>query len=242
MPTRLDQYLVSFGLAPTRARAADAIARGTVRVDGATARKAGQKVAAGAVVTLDDPAAGYVSRSALKLVAALDLAGIDPTGRACLDIGASTGGFTQVLLERGARHVTALDVGTDQLHPSLVADPRVTEVKANARDLSAAMLLEPPSLTVCDVSFISLTLAMPPALRLTRGACLLLVKPQFEVGRDGVGKGGVVAPDLAEATAERLREWLDDEPDWRSTHLIPSPIHGADGNREWLLAGERTSP
>ena len=194
-----------------------------------------------AVVTLDDPAAGYVSRSALKLVAALDLAGIDPTGRACLDIGASTGGFTQVLLERGARHVTALDVGTDQLHPSLVADPRVTEVKANARDLSAAMLLEPPSLTVCDVSFISLTLAMPPALGLTApgGACVLLVKPQFEAGRGGVGKGGIVAPERGEAIARAMRAWLDGLPGWRSTHVVPSPIHGGDGNREWLLCGAK---
>ena len=241
MSTRLDNHLVTLGLVPTRARAADAIARGCVRVDGVIATKAGQKVADGAAVALQDPASAYVSRAALKLVAGLDLAGLDVSGRECLDVGASTGGFTQVLLERGAVRVTALDVGTDQLHASLRDDPRVVELKANARDLVADMLPGPPSLAVCDVSFISLRLAMPPALDAVTpgGRCVLLVKPQFEIGRGGVGKGGVVDPAEAERVAGAMRDWLDGRPGWRSTHLAPSPIHGGDGNREWLLIGAR---
>ena len=213
-------------------------------MDGRTAAKAGATVAPGAVVVVDDPAAAYVSRAALKLVRGLDLAGIDPSGRECLDVGASTGGFTQVLLERGARRVTALDVGTDQLHPRLRDDPRVVEMKANARDLSADMLPALPVLVVCDVSFISLRLAMPPALALAaRGAaCVLLVKPQFEAGRTGVGKGGLVDPALGERIGRDMRSWLDGQPGWRSTHLAPSPIHGSDGNREWLLAGLKDEP
>ena len=236
---RLDRRLVADGLASTRARAGDAIARGCVTVDGRVAAKAGQKVSEGASIAVDDPARAYVSRAALKLVAGLDRFGLSPAGRVCLDVGASTGGFTQVLLERGAARVFALDVGTDQLAPSLRDDARVLEIKANARELSGDMLPARPSLTVCDVSFISLRLAMPSALALTEdgGACLLLVKPQFEAGRGGVGKGGIVDPALGERIAEDMREWLDGQPGWRSTGLLPSPIDGGDGNREWLLAG-----
>lgn len=236
---RLDQRLVADGLTPSRARAADAIARGCVTVDGTVACKAGQKVAAGATVAVDDPASPYVSRAALKLVAGLDATGISPANLECLDVGASTGGFTQVLLERGAARVTALDVGTDQLAPGLRDDLRVVELKANARDLTADMLPAPPDLVVSDVSFISLRLALPPALSFVRpgGTCLLLVKPQFEAGRGNVGKGGIVAPGPAERIADGMRDWLDGLPGWRSTGLAPSPIAGGDGNREWLLGG-----
>ena len=237
---RLDRALVERGLAPTRARARDAIRRGAVRVDGRSVTKAGAEVDANAPLALDDPAGGYVSRGALKLIAGLDAFGIDVGGRHALDVGASTGGFTQVLLERGATHVTALDVGHGQLAPALRGDARVSVIEGlNARDLVATDLPGPPALVVADVSFISLTLALPPALDLAVAGspCVLLVKPQFEVGREGVGKGGLVAPGLAEVTAERMPAWLDGQSGWRTLGLVPSPIEGGDGNREWLLGG-----
>ena len=239
---RLDLALVARGLAPTRARARDAIRRGTVSVDGTVSARPGADVPDAAALALDDPAAGYVSRAALKLIAGLDAFGIDPTGLNALDVGASTGGFTQVLLERGARHVTALDVGHGQLHPSLRDDGAVHVVEGvNARDLTPDHLLMPPELIVADVSFISITIALPPALKLAASGarCVLLVKPQFEAGRDGVGKGGIVAPALAAAMAERLRDWLNERPGWRALGLVPSPIEGGDGNREWLLGGAK---
>ena len=239
---RLDAYLVETGRYATRSRAADAVRRGCVRVDGALAAKPGQKVSA-PEIWIDDPAKRYVSRAALKLVAALDASGFDPAGRFCLDVGASTGGFTQVLLERGAAHVVALDVGHDQLAGTLRGDRRVTNMEGlNARDLASDDLLRTPDAVVSDVSFISLRLALPPALALAAPGAwtAMLVKPQFETGRGGIGKGGVVAPDEGERIADELRGWLDERPGWRSTHLLPSPIAGADGNREWLLCGTKS--
>lgn len=241
---RLDQLLAERGLFASRSRARDAIARGTVTVDGVPAIKAGQMVDAGAAVAVADPARGYVSRAALKLSPALDLFAIDVTGTNALDVGASTGGFTQVLLERGAAHVTAIDVGHGQLHPAIAADPRVTAIEGlNARDLAAGHLVHgAPDLIVCDVSFISLKIALPPALALAApGArCLLLVKPQFEAGRESIGKGGLLKdPAQGPAIAEDLRRWLDTQPGWRATGIAPSAIEGADGNREFLLAGIR---
>lgn len=241
--TRLDAALVERGLYATRSRAADAVRRGCVRVDGRPAAKAGERVDPAARIAVADDAHPYVSRAALKLVAGLDAGGIAVRGRRALDVGASTGGFTQVLLERGAAHVTALDVGHGQLAPGLRDDPRVTAMEGvNARDLRAADLLHAPEIVVGDVSFISLTLALPPALRLAApGAdAVLLVKPQFEAGRGGVGKGGVVDEAEGATIAERLRGWLDGQAGWRATALLPSPIHGADGNREWLLCGRRS--
>jgi 23S rRNA (cytidine1920-2'-O)/16S rRNA (cytidine1409-2'-O)-methyltransferase len=240
--SRLDQMLVARGLAETRARARDAVLRGHVTVDGRAATKPGETVEDGAVLALDDPAAAYVSRAALKLVAGLDAFGFDVAGRACLDIGASTGGFTQVLLERGARHVAAIDVGHGQMHPRIAGDERVTNVEGlNARDLAAPDLAEPPEAIVSDVSFISLTLALPPALALAapRAIGVFLVKPQFEVGRDGVGKGGLVDPETGRAAADRIRDWLDGRENWRVVGLVPSPIAGGDGNHEFLLGAVR---
>jgi 23S rRNA (cytidine1920-2'-O)/16S rRNA (cytidine1409-2'-O)-methyltransferase len=240
--SRLDQMLVARGLAETRARARDAILRGHVTVDGRAATKPGETVDDGAVLALDDPAAAYVSRAALKLVAGLDAFGFDVAGRACLDIGASTGGFTQVLLERGARHVAAIDVGHGQMHPRIAGDERVTNVEGlNARDLAAPDLAEPPEAIVSDVSFISLTLALPPALALAAPGAIgvFLVKPQFEVGRDGVGKGGLVDPETGRAAADRIRDWLDGRENWRVVGLVPSPIAGGDGNHEFLLGAVR---
>ncbi|GAB4516101.1 MAG: TlyA family RNA methyltransferase [Roseibium sp.] len=241
---RLDQHLVDTGHFPSRARARDAVLRGTVRVDGAVCTKPSQKTAGGAVIAIDDPASGYVSRAALKLIEGLDRFGADPAGRICLDIGASTGGFTQVLLERGARKVHAIDVGHGQLHQSLRADPRVSVREGlNARDLTPGDLGgERPDLIVSDVSFISLSLALPPALEFAAPGAegIFLVKPQFEAGRDRIGKGGLVDPEVAEKVAEELRSWLAVMPGWQAGDMVPSPVRGGDGNAEWLLYGKKT--
>lgn len=241
---RLDELLVRRGLFATRSRARDAIERGTVKVSGAPATKPGLAVADDVEIAVDDPARNYVSRAALKLIAGLDAFGIDPAGCTALDIGASTGGFTQVLLERGAAHVIALDVGHGQIDARLRADPRVTVIEGlNARDLAEEHLRgRLPDLLVSDVSFISLTLALPPALRLAAPGAkgIFLIKPQFEAGREAIGKGGLLRdPQDAPRVAERLRAWLDTVPGWGSIGLVGSPIEGGDGNREYLLAGER---
>ena len=240
---RLDRLLVQRGFYATRARARDAIVRGTVTVDGRTVTKPAFECDADADLAIDDPAACYVSRAALKLKAALEAFDVPVGGAVCLDLGASTGGFTQVLLEQGAAKVHAIDVGHGQIDAALAADERVrlTE-KLNARDLAAVHLGgERPSVIVCDVSFISLTLALPPALLLAapRAHLVALVKPQFEVGKAKIGKGGLVAPDDAEAATETLRRWLGEQPGWVSRALIASPIGGGDGNAEFLLWGEK---
>lgn len=241
---RLDEALVERKLFPTRSRARDAVVRGTVTVDGTVAEKAGQGVRDDAEIVVADPARGYVSRAALKLVAGLDGFGFDPAGATALDIGASTGGFTQVLLRRGAAHVIAVDVGHGQMDAALKADRRVTNLEGvNARALTAGDLAGGvPDFLVSDVSFISLRLALPPALDLaTRGAKgIFLVKPQFEAGRDAIGKGGLLKdPAEGRRVAEELRGWLDAVPGWRAVGLIRSPIEGGDGNREFLLAGTK---
>jgi 23S rRNA (cytidine1920-2'-O)/16S rRNA (cytidine1409-2'-O)-methyltransferase len=242
-PKRLDIALVERGLAPTRARARDAILRGHVTVGGTLASRPAQAVEPDDAITIDDPAAGYVSRSALKLVAGLDRFGYSPNGRIALDLGASTGGFTQVLLTRGARKVFAVDVGHGQLDASLAADPRVVSREGlNARDLVAGDLGETVDAVVADVSFISLKLVLPPALALAapRAWGIFLVKPQFEVGRDHVGKGGIVRdPHLGEKTAADIAAWLEGEMKWKVGGVILSPIEGGDGNREFLVGAER---
>lgn len=239
---RLDELLVLRGLYASRSRARDAVERGAISVDGAVVAKPGQAVPTNSKITADDPAAGYVSRAALKLIAGLDHFGLDPEGSEALDIGASTGGFTQVLLERGAAHVTAFDVGHGQLDGRLRDDPRVTAIEGlNARDLAAEHLGgRRPDFLVCDVSFISLTLALPPALALAApGArAVLLVKPQFEAGREAIGKGGILKdPAEGPRIAEKLRAWLDAQPGWRALGVCDSPVAGGDGNREFLLGG-----
>jgi 23S rRNA (cytidine1920-2'-O)/16S rRNA (cytidine1409-2'-O)-methyltransferase len=239
---RLDELLVSRGLLASRSRARDAVERGTVTVDGRVAAKPGQAVSTSAVIAIDDPAQRYVSRAALKLLAGLDHFGFDPAWSHALDIGASTGGFTQVLLERGAEHVTAIDVGHGQMDAGLQADPRVTSHEGlNARDLTLDHLGgRRPNFLVSDVSFISLRLALSPALDLAAPGArgVFLVKPQFEAGRQAIGKGGLLR-DPAEGAriAEERRQWLDAFPGWRAVGLAPSPIEGGDGNREFLLAG-----
>ncbi|MFN3548364.1 MAG: TlyA family RNA methyltransferase [Mesorhizobium sp.] len=239
---RLDEALVARGLFASRSRARDAILRGTVTVDGLAETKPAHPVAPTAGIAVADPARGYVSRAALKLVAALDAFGLDPAGRIALDIGASTGGFTQVLLERGAGHVVAFDVGHGQLHESLRADPRVTVIEGlNARDLAAAHLGDRRiDMIVSDVSFISLRLALPPALALAVPGALgvFLVKPQFEAGREAIGKGGLLRdPQDGPRVARELADWLAEQSGWRTIGVVPSPIAGGDGNHEFLLAG-----
>lgn len=239
---RLDQLLLNKGLVASRARARDAIQRGTVTVDGRTVTKPAATFAETATISIDDPAQAYVSRAALKLVAALDHFGFDPAGETCLDIGASTGGFTEVLLERGADHVVAVDVGHGQMHPRVADDPRVTNIEGlNARAMTAEDIdNRMVTFVVSDVSFISLKLALPPALAIAEpGArAILLVKPQFEAGRDAISKAGLLKdPDSAPAVAAELERWLVEEMGWRSLGLVPSPIAGGDGNREFLLAG-----
>ncbi len=240
---RLDRLLVARGLFPTRSRAADAIRRGHVRVDGRVVRKPGEKVLATARLEADDPAAGYVSRAALKLLAALETWPVDLAGAVCLDVGASTGGFVQVLLERGARRVYAVDVGHGQLHPRLAGDARVVSLEGvNARALNTALVPEPVDVITADVSFISLTKALPAALALARPGARLwaLVKPQFEAGPAAVGGGGVVRDDAARRQAVReVAAWLERQ-GWQVIGHVPSPIAGADGNREFLLHARKT--
>jgi len=241
-PQRLDQLLVALGLFASRSRSRDAIQRGTVKIDGKVVSKPSLVFNADHDFQIDDPAQDYVSRAALKLVAALDHFGLDPAERVCLDVGASTGGFTEVLLKRGAAHVFSIDVGHDQLHPRLAADPRVTNIEGlNARYLEAQDLDDEPfDFLVSDVSFISLKLALAPALELAEPGshCLLLVKPQFEAGREAISKAGLLKePETAPAVAAELERWLTEDMGWTSLGLIPSPIAGGDGNEEFLLAG-----
>jgi 23S rRNA (cytidine1920-2'-O)/16S rRNA (cytidine1409-2'-O)-methyltransferase len=239
---RLDLALEARGLLPSRARARDAVLRGTVKVNGAVAAKPGQLVGDSDTVTLDDPAAGYVSRAALKLIAGLDAAEIAVTGKVCLDLGASTGGFTQVLLERGAAKVFAVDVGHGQLSPVVADDPRVVAFEGlNARDLGSAQVPEPIDLLVCDISFVSVTkvLAAPLALCGPGAEAVILIKPQFEVGRDYIGKGGIVTD--AEAVAAAVTDVVNFMRDagWSHVISVPSPIEGGDGNRETVAVFRR---
>ena len=239
---RLDQLLVARGLAESRAKAKAAIEAGGVTVDGAPARAASQAVSEEAVVTYVD-AFRWVGRGALKLERALDLWPVAVDSRVVLDVGASTGGFTEVCLDRGAAQVFAVDVGTGQLHPKVAADPRVANLeKTDARDLTPDVITEAPSLIVCDVSFISLSKVLPTALDLAApGADLIpLVKPQFEAdGPKAVGKKGVVKDPAAHAAAvAKVRDWLD-ESGWAVREVADSPITGGDGNVEFLLWAQK---
>ncbi len=236
--TRLDQLLVDSGLAATRSRAADLVRRGAVSVAGVQALKPGALVRSDAALAISPGASPYVSRGGLKLAAALDAFGFEVEGRVALDLGASTGGFTDVLLNRGAAKVYAVDVGRSQLHEKLRADPRVVGLEAtDARSLDASLVEEPVGAIVADVSFISLTLVLPPAFRLASpGAWLVaLVKPQFEAGRAAVGKGGVVrdAAKRKEAVA-KIRQFIEEE-GWTVIGEVVSPILGGGGNEEFLI-------
>lgn len=235
---RLDDALVARGLAPSRSRARDAVRRGHVAVDGRTVLRPGARIGPAAEIAIDDPALRWVSRAALKLVAALDAFALDPSGRVALDLGASTGGFTQLLLARGARCVHSVDVGHDQFDAALAGDERVVLLEGlNVRDLAIEHLGRAPEAIVADLSFISLKQALPPALSLAAPDAWLvtLVKPQFEVGREALGKGGVVRDEArARAAADDIAGWLEGR-GWRVLGIFPSPIHGGSGNAEYLL-------
>jgi 23S rRNA (cytidine1920-2'-O)/16S rRNA (cytidine1409-2'-O)-methyltransferase len=237
--TRLDRLLVEAGLASSRAQAADLVRRGCVSVAGKAASKPGALVGADVPLAVSPDAAPYVSRGGLKLETALDAFALDPAGRIALDLGASTGGFTDVLLARGAAEVYAVDVGRGQLHQRLRGDPRVVVLEGtDARRLDASIIDRPVEAIVADVSFISLTLALPAALaRAAQDAWLVaLIKPQFEAGREAVGKGGVVrkAEDRQKAVA-RVRQYLEAQAGWTVLGVIPSPILGGSGNEEFLI-------
>ena len=239
---RLDVLLVERGFFSTRSRARDAIARKTVLVQGKVVDKAGQVVLSDAEIIVSDPARNYVSRAALKLLAALDEFPVRTRAINALDIGVSTGGFTQVLLERGADHVIAVDVGHGQLAQSLINNPAITLYEGlNARDLEKKHFQGlDVQLVVSDV--ISLKLALPPALSLAANGAqaVLLVKPQFEIGREGIGKGGLLKnPADGKKIAEDLFAWLNEQQGWKAKGLRPSPIEGGDGNVEYLLYGEK---
>ncbi len=240
---RLDELLVQRGLYASRSRARDAISRGTVTVDGVVAGKPAQNTNPESRIEILDEARRYVSRSALKLKSGINFFNIPVKGLNCLDIGASTGGFTQVLLEQGAAHVTAIDVGHGQFDASLQSGPRVTSIEGlNARDLTAGHLKHRIDFIVCDVSFISLKLALPAALMLAQsGSCLIaLIKPQFEAGRDAVSRGGIVSdPHEHERVCREISEFLTAE-NWKVLGITPSSIEGGDGNREFLIAAVKS--
>ena len=236
---RLDVAMVEVGLAPTRSRARDLIARGFVTVDGRPITKPGAAVAVSTRIAISPDAPQFVSRGAEKLQEALHRFGFDAAGRVALDVGASTGGFTEVLLKAGAARVYAADVGHDQLHASLRAHPRVVALeRTDARKLTPALVPEPVTAIVADVSFISLTKALSPALALAGRETWLvaLIKPQFEAGPDAVGKGGVVGDPADRARAvTTVSDWVAAQSGWDLVGVIPSPIAGSDGNVEFLL-------
>jgi 23S rRNA (cytidine1920-2'-O)/16S rRNA (cytidine1409-2'-O)-methyltransferase len=240
---RLDLHMVERGLVRSRARARDLIRRGLVEIAGMVETRPGARVAADAAIRLSGAADAHVSRGASKLIAALDHFRLPVAGVVALDIGASTGGFTEVLLERGATRVYAVDVGHDQLHARLAADPRVVSLEdCDARRLDRTLVPEPVGALVADVSFISLTKALPVPLTLTRpGAWLVaLIKPQFEAGRAAVGKRGIVRDAAARQRAVALvRDWIAGQPDWCVLDVIASPIAGGSGNEEFLLGATR---
>jgi len=238
---RLDQLLVERGLVESRSRAQALIMAGNVYSDTKRLDKAGQQVKVDIPIELKGQDHPWVSRGGLKLAKGLKHFGIDVTGQTCIDVGASTGGFTDVLLCHGAAKVYAVDVGQGQLAWKLRNDARVVVMeKTNARHLSAADISEPIDMVVCDASFISLETVLPAALSLAHpGAHVIaLIKPQFEVGKGRVGKGGVVRdPDLHQEVCERIEAWLNALDGWTVLGLTESPIKGPEGNVEFLICG-----
>jgi 23S rRNA (cytidine1920-2'-O)/16S rRNA (cytidine1409-2'-O)-methyltransferase len=236
---RVDQLLVERGLAESRAKAQALILAGLVYAGDRRIDKAGDRLAAEAALAVKGRDHPWVSRGGVKLAHALDHFGIDVSGRIALDIGASTGGFTDVLLARGARLVYAVDVGHGQLAWKLRQDPRVVvRERVNARVLTREQISEAVEIITCDVSFIGLTTVLPAPLALAaaHAALVALVKPQFEAGREFVGKGGVVRdPAVHSSVCDRAAAWLGAQPGWAVEGVVESPILGAEGNREFLL-------
>lgn len=236
---RADVFLVEHGYAQSRAEAQDAIESGKVFFSGRRVTKPSQLLNETGSIKYER-AHPYVSRGALKLAGALNHFKLEPHGLVCLDIGASTGGFTELLLMRGAAKVYAVDAGHGQLAGKIAEDARVVSLeRCNARDLTEAQIPQKPRVIVADVSFISLKLALPPALALAEeGAWLVaLVKPQFEVGKANVGKGGIVKDEAAQGAAlAEISRWLAEEQGWNVLGAMESALKGGDGNREFLLA------
>ena len=242
MTTRLraDRLLMERGLFESRAKAQAAIEAGLVRADGAVVHKASDEIAFDAEL-IATPAHPYVSRGGLKLKAALDYFGFDPAGRICLDVGASTGGFTELLLERGAAKVYAVDVGSRQLHPKLRGDGRVVSLEqTDIRKVTTAQLDARPDFVCIDVSFIPLKLVLAPALALAAPAAQLvaLIKPQFEAGPEHNKKGIVRDSAVQQAVCADI-EALVGSLGWKVSGIIPSPIEGGSGNLEFLLGATR---
>lgn len=242
--TRADLLLVARGLFDSRAKARAAIEAAGVRANGKPVLKASELLADDSDLVAA-PAFPWVGRGALKLAHALELWPIDLEGRVVVDVGASTGGFTEVCLSRGARRVYAVDVGRGQLHPTLRGDPRVVSLEGlDAREVTPAHFPEPPEVVVTDVSFIGLAKALPAVLA-HAPACsdlIALVKPQFEVGPERVGKNGLVKDEAAQLAAlEAVKAFLEQE-GWSALAAADSPITGGDGNREFLLHARKRPP
>jgi 23S rRNA (cytidine1920-2'-O)/16S rRNA (cytidine1409-2'-O)-methyltransferase len=239
---RIDQLLVERGQAESRARAQALIMAGLVFVGETRIDKPGQQVRADAAIEVRGRDHPWVGRGGVKLAHAIEAFGLDPTGAVAMDIGSSTGGFTEVLLQNGAEHVFAVDVGTNQLAWKLRQDPRVTVLEqTNARALTAQQIDRPCDWVVCDASFIGLAKVLEVPLRLAAPRCRLvaLIKPQFEVGREEVGKGGIVRePALHARVCGEVRDWLTAD-GWRVAEIIESPIKGTEGNVEFLVTADR---
>ncbi|MBX5454956.1 MAG: TlyA family RNA methyltransferase [Acidobacteriia bacterium] len=240
---RADELLVEQGLAATRSRAQALILAGQVRAGERRIVKAGEMLSADSVLALEGRDHPWVSRGGVKLAHALAHFGLSPQGLICLDIGASTGGFTDVLLAEGAARVYAVDVGHGQLAWKLRNDPRVVvRERLNARYLTAEHIPEPIEALVCDASFISLGVLLPAPLRLctARAWAVALIKPQFEAGTAFVGRKGVVRdPAVHQAVCAKVTAWWEAQPGWRVRGITESPILGPEGNREFLIAAER---
>jgi len=237
---RADRLLVERGLFDSRAKAQAAIAAGLVTADERIVSKPSEEIPIDAALRAG-AAHPYVSRGGIKLAAALDHFRFDPRNRVCLDVGASTGGFTQVLIDRGARRVYAVDVGHGQMHKSLRERPEITSIdETDIRSLSPALLDEAPELVTVDVSFISLKLALPPAIALAKipARLVALIKPQFEAGARAAKKGIVRDPTMHAAVCDDLARFVAGL-DWQVIGIIPSPIQGGDGNAEFLLGAAR---
>ncbi len=236
---RLDIYLVEKNLADSRARAQALIKAGKVLVNGVVTSKASKPVTLEDEIGIDGVVHNYVSRGGLKLAKAIGTFDVKPEGKICLDLGASTGGFSDVLLRAGAAKIYAVDVGHSQLHTDLAKDPRIINLeKTHSKDLSPQLIPDPIEILVCDVSFISLKKAMPQAMALcVKGARLLaLIKPQFEVGRAKIGKGGMVKDSYKNsyAVAQDITAWFRAN-GWTVSGYTESPITGGDGNREFFI-------
>jgi 23S rRNA (cytidine1920-2'-O)/16S rRNA (cytidine1409-2'-O)-methyltransferase len=237
---RADRLLVSRRLFESRARAQAAIAAGLVTADGKAVRKSSEEISATAIIAAE-PEHSYVSRGGIELAAALDSFPLDIAGRTCLDVGASTGGFTEVLIARGARRVYAVDAGRAQLHARLLEHPQVTSIEqTDIRKLDPSRLPEVPNFAAVDVSFISLKLVLPYIGRLLTPAAtmIVLIKPQFETNRRGIKKGIVRDPAVQAEVCDDIAEFVT-RLGWRVIGRMESPILGGDGNREFLIGAER---